>query len=124
MVVEKIAFVCDDEENISAHFGRAPKVIVVTLEDGQEVGREVRDKAYHGQHDASHGPQHHDHGGMFAPIADCQVMIVRGAGSPAVAHAESMGLKVYLVEQKMVDQALQAYLGGTLTSDPRRIHHH
>lgn len=122
MTVEKIAFVCDDAETISSHFGRAPKVVVVTLEDGKEIGRETRDKAYHGQQDHEHG--HHDHGGMFASMADCQVMIVRGAGSPAVAHAENMGLKVYLVEQKTVNEALHAYLGGTLINDPRRIHHH
>jgi predicted Fe-Mo cluster-binding NifX family protein len=103
-------------------------VVVITLEDGKEVGREIRDKEAHGQHDqhdhVDDHEHHHDHGGMFATMADCQVMIVRGIGSPAVAHAESMGLKVFLVEQKMVNEALQSYLDGTLVNDPRRIHHH
>jgi len=35
MATEKLAFVCDDSITISAHFGRAPLVVVVTLEDGR-----------------------------------------------------------------------------------------
>jgi predicted Fe-Mo cluster-binding NifX family protein len=122
MAAEKIAFVCDDADTLSAHFGRAPKVVVITLDDGNEVSREIRDKEFHGQH--NHEEHGHDHGGMFAPMADCQVMVVRGMGSPALAHAESMGLKVFLVEQKLVNEALRAYQDGTLINDPRRLHQH
>lgn len=132
----KIAFVADNDQTISAHFGRAPMVVVVTVEDGAEVAREVRSKEAHGQggrhvnvegHDHSHDAEHHrthDHSGKLAPMADCQVMVVRGIGGPAVAHAEGMGLKVFLTKQSSVDAALAAYLSGQLDHDERRIHHH
>ena len=134
----KIAFVTEDERTISAHFGRAPKVVVVTLEDGKEVGREVRLKDAHGQggqgqgvhlddgtheHDHEHHHQH-NHGSMFASMQDCDVMVVRGIGSPAIAHAESLGLRVFLTREQEIDAALNLYLSGSLDHDERRIHQH
>jgi predicted Fe-Mo cluster-binding NifX family protein len=134
----KIAFVTEDEQTISAHFGRAPKVVVITLQDGKEVGREVRPKEAHGQggqgggvhlHDEHEGHSHehhhqHNHGGMFASMQDCDVMVVCGIGSPALAHAENAGLRVFLPAEKHIDAALASYMAGTLESDERRIHHH
>jgi predicted Fe-Mo cluster-binding NifX family protein len=43
----KIAAVSDDGQNISRHFGRATKYVVVTIENGLVTGREVRDKISH-----------------------------------------------------------------------------
>ncbi len=123
----KIAFVTEDEQTISAHFGRAPKVVVVTVEDGKEVAREVRDKEVHGHdhdHDHDHGHGHHDHGSIFSTMADCDALVVRGIGSPAVAHAQNMGLRVFLTRRKTIDEALAAYLAGELDHDERRIHRH
>ncbi len=40
----KIALITDDGKSISQHFGRAPYYLVVTLEDGKEVNRELRPK--------------------------------------------------------------------------------
>ncbi len=123
----KIAFVADDNQTISAHFGRAPHVVVVTVEDGQEVNRELRAKEGHsGGHDHAHDHGHHhkDHTSKFTAMEDCDVMVVRGIGSPAIAHAESMGLEVYLTRESSIDAALAAYLSGKLDHDARRIHHH
>jgi len=125
MAKETIGFVCDDPQTISAHFGRAPLVVAVTVEDGREIAREVRPRGEGGHHhDHDHDHHHRDHGPKFAEMADCQVMIVRGIGSPALDHAQAMGMTVCLVDQPSVDAALAAYLAGTLTSDSRRIHHH
>ena len=40
----KIAFVTDDGETISQHFGRASKYLVVEVDGGKELLRELRDK--------------------------------------------------------------------------------
>lgn len=128
----KIAFVADDDQTISSHFGRAPQVVVVTVQDGQEAAREVRVKEGHGKglhghghdHSHEHGHHHHDHTDKFTPMQDCDVMVVRGIGSPAIAHAEGMGLEVYLTRETTIDAALTAYLAGELDHDTRRIHHH
>nr|WP_135481193.1 NifB/NifX family molybdenum-iron cluster-binding protein [Candidatus Chloroploca mongolica] len=70
----KIAAVTNDGRTISAHFGRARQYLVVTVEDGAVVAREVRDKtacdhSHHGHghghghdHDHDHDHDHHGHG--------------------------------------------------------------
>ena len=45
----KIAAVSEDGVTISQHFGRAPFYVVVTVENGQIVAREQRDKMGHAQ---------------------------------------------------------------------------
>ncbi len=145
----KIAFVADDLQTISSHFGRAPHVVVVTVEDGKEAARELRTKEAHSddhEHDHEHGHDHglvelhdhqhghthandsghhdRDHTSKFTSMQDCDVMVVRGIGSPAIAHARNMGLEVFLTRETTIDAALAAYLGGKLDNDPRRIHHH
>jgi len=122
----KIAFPTDDGRTISAHFGRAQGFVVATLKDDAEPQLEQRSKAFHGedgeheQHD-HHG---HDHGGMFGPITDCQVLIGGGMGEGALEGARAQGLEVILTGEKQITAALAAYRAGTLTSDLRRIHRH
>jgi predicted Fe-Mo cluster-binding NifX family protein len=56
----KIAFVTDDGENVSAHFGRATHYLVVDVENGKETGRELREKLGHAHfHTEEH--QHEEH---------------------------------------------------------------
>jgi len=43
----KIAAVSDDGVTLSQHFGRAPLYVVVTVENGQVVDRETREKSGH-----------------------------------------------------------------------------
>jgi hypothetical protein len=43
----KIAAITDDGKTISQHFGRAPYYLVVTVEGGEIVERELRDKLGH-----------------------------------------------------------------------------
>lgn len=142
MAVEKIAFISDDGDNLSSHFGQAEHVVVITLEDGKVLSRELRDKATgrHGQHDRNleqvswYGgdiKRQHDqmptkdhHAAKFETMQDCSVLIARGMGVPAMTTAENMGLRVMLVAPKTVDEALQAYLDGTLEHDQRRLHKH
>ena len=87
----KIAAVTEDGVTISQHFGRAPYYVVLTVEDGQVVGREQREKVAHGRGAGGHvhveGQAHgfdaasqDTHGRMAAPIADCQVLLARGMG--------------------------------------------
>lgn len=72
------------------------------------------------------GPGHHgghQHGRMFAPITDCQVLLCGGMGTPAYAKAQAAGLEVVLTGGSL-EQAVEAYLAGTLASDMRRVHSH
>lgn len=136
----KIAVVTDNGERISPHFGRARYYKVFTVEDGHIVAEELRPRGMGGngqghghgraghahhehEHEHEHGHGHHDHRGMLQPIADCQVLIAGGMGGPAFAAAQAAGLEVVLTGGP-IRAAVEAYLRGELTTDPRRLHRH
>jgi hypothetical protein len=45
----KIAAITDDGKTISQHFGRASHYLVATVENGQIISRELREKLGHSQ---------------------------------------------------------------------------
>jgi len=129
----KIAAVTEDGVTISQHFGRAPYYVVLTIEDGQVVGREQREKVTHGRGTGEHvhiEEQAHGfdaasqdiHGRMAAPIVGCQVLLVRGMGMGAFRSLTQAGIEAIITEIAAVDQAVTAYLDGTLTNHIERLH--
>ncbi len=124
MSAVKIAAVTENGETLSAHFGRADRYRVFTVEDGRIVSEQTLNKPHHASH-ARHEEHHHEHHheDMFAPIADCQVLLCGGMGEPAYRRALQAGLEVVLVGGRIED-ALHAYLRGELSSDMRRVHRH
>lgn len=135
----KIAAVTENAETLSSHFGRAPLYVVYSIADGEISAVEKRKKPHHGgsaghkpgqdllhihDHEREHGQGHaHQHGEMFAPIDDCQVLLVGGMGQPAYQKAQAAGLEVYLTGGP-IESAVQGYLNGELASDMRRVHKH
>lgn len=135
----KIAVVTDDGQTISAHFGRATQYTVVTVEDGQIIATELREKANHrdfqseGRHDHDHHHEHghgHGHGRhsaekhrlMFGSIPDCQILLARGMGQGAYAATQQAGIRPILTEIKRIDDAVQAVIDGTIQDHPERLH--
>lgn len=121
----KIAFVSDDGVVLNRHFGQARNYFVVTLEEGQVVGQEMRIKAGHGNHDHDHDHDHghnHDHAPMLAAITDCQVLIAGGMGFPVRDAVQAQGLILVLAVSSEIDQILADYLAGTLAHNPRLAH--
>ena len=131
--MRKIAVVTKDEEKVSAHFGMAPLYRVFSVEAGQIVAVETREKPHHKKHPEHHHSQDHGHGqhrhgrdhhdDMFAPIADCQVLICGGMGGGAHAKAQAASLEIVLTSGP-IEAVVQAYLNGEISSDARRIHIH
>ncbi len=133
----KVAFVSDDGVVLNRHFGQARHYLVVTLEDGQIVGREMRARTGHGSHrhghdhdhDHAHGHDHdhahghdHDHAPMLAAITDCQVLVAGGMGFPVRDAVQAQGLILVLAVSSDIDQILADYLAGTLAHNPRLAH--
>lgn len=124
MSSHKIAFAAGiDEETLSDTFGTAPKAVVVTVEDGREVAREARDKPFHGRHEHDHHHEQHEHGhehghdgpaANFAVITDCDALVTRRIGAAGVDHAAELGISLFIVRSKTIEEALQAYLEGSL----------
>jgi len=130
----KIAVITDDERTISQHFGRAPYYMVATIENGQIINRERRDKLGHTHfanetHIHQPGEQHgfdpasqDRHTRMAEAIADCEVLLCGGMGAGAYASMQTRGIKPVVTEIHSIDEAIQAYITGQLVDHVERLH--
>ncbi len=131
----KIAAITDDGKTISQHFGRAAKYLVVTVEDGQMVARELRDKLGHVHfanepHDphtegGSHGtgPAAQDrHARMAEAIADCQALLCGGMGQGAYQSMQALGIRPVVTDIESIDEAVMAYGEGRIVNQVDRLH--
>ena len=116
----KIAAVTNDGVTIAGHFGMAEYYKVVSTETGKIIAQEQRPKPHHMMHPDFEQTQSHDHQDMLAPIRDCQVLLCGGMRMRAYEHAMAAGFQVVMTLGK-IDDAIRAYLDGTLVSDMRRI---
>ena len=136
----KIAVVSDDGVTISQHFGRAPYYVVLTVENNQIVARETRDKVGHGHgHEAPEAHAAHTEGGhhgghgfdaasqsiharMASGISDCQVLLARGMGAGAYQSLSSAAIRPIVTDIANIDDAVKAFLAGTLIDHTERLH--
>ena len=132
----KVAFVSDDgEKTISAHFGRAPYYVVVTIEDGKETAREKRDKmSPHGEQACNHSEEGHGarhgcgpgaevkHRNMAYIIADCQALVARGMGWGAFQSLQNYDIAPIVNKVKTIDEAVKLYIEGGLENQMERLH--
>jgi predicted Fe-Mo cluster-binding NifX family protein len=131
----RIALITDDGKTISQHFGRAPYYLVVTVENGQIVKREVREKPGHtefasqpheaGGHGQLHGmgPVSHDrHLRMSEAIADCEALLCGGMGMGAYQSLLKRGIKPVVTDIQDIDQAVMAYVEGKIVDRVDRLH--
>ena len=132
----KIAFVTDEGENVSAHFGRAAYYLVVDIEDGRETGRELREKMGHSHfHAEEHRHENHSteahgfdpqsqtrHVSMLEAIADCSVVVCGGMGQGAVHSIQSSGKDLRLTSEPSIDHALELFLAGNLPNQLELSH--
>jgi predicted Fe-Mo cluster-binding NifX family protein len=134
----KIAAVTDDEYTISAHFGRATKYVVMTVDGDLITKREVRDKVGHKdfQQEGLYRHEHHNnprgrgygrhsaekHQHMFEGIKDCQVVLARGMGQGAYDGLQEMGIRPILTEISEIDIAVQAVMDDSIEDQPERLH--
>jgi predicted Fe-Mo cluster-binding NifX family protein len=150
----KIAFVSDDGTTISRHYGRARSFVVVTVDGGREISREVRPKANHamfagpqesggresggqeggeggykgsrgrrqGGYEEGHGEGPWRHQMMLASCRDCDVLVVGGIGSGALANLVAAGVQPIVSGRRLIDEALADWLAGRLQHHPERVH--
>jgi predicted Fe-Mo cluster-binding NifX family protein len=85
----KIAAITDDGQTISQHFGRAALYLVATIENGQIVNRELRDKLGHAHFtEQSHSPEQpgRRRGGEAAAYKQSGEAGLRQHGLDAASH--------------------------------------
>ena len=141
----KIAAVTDDGQIISRHFGRASHYLVLTVEDGRVVARELRDKLGHAQfaqeghehHEHSHGEHEHGHAEqgrgrgpgaaqrharMAEAISDCQVLLCGGMGMGAYESLQQVGIRPMVVQVESIEEAVTTFLEGRLEHQSDLLH--
>ena len=130
----KIAAITEDGKTISQHFGRAPYYLVVTIEDGQIVNQEMREKLGHSHfanqpHDEEQGKPHgygptaeDRHSRMATSIADCQALLCRGMGMGAYESMQARGIQPVVTDIASIEEAVMAYIEGRLVDHVDRLH--
>ena len=133
-MTKKIGVVTDDGKTISPHFGMAKFYLVFEIgEDGTVKGKEMRPKAWHShggnsehvndQHSMQHGgSEDSTHGEMLANVRDCEALIARGMGQPMYNAILGKGIRPFLTDIALTDEAVQAYAKGTLDNLSRKLH--
>lgn len=130
----KVAFITDDGKTISRHFGRAAYYLVIEVEDGEVLGREMREKMghthfvsqdSHQDHGGEHGtsPESHTkHLSMAETISDCKALICGGMGRGAYQSMEAIGITPIVTQMSDIEAALLAYLEGGLADQTDMLH--
>jgi len=113
MMNQKIAIPTKDGM-LWPHFGKAPQVTIVTVEDGVVKEKVVLD-----------APEH-EHGAMprFIAAHECTDVLCGGLGMGAVNMLNQLGIQVHAgAPEVAIDELLQHYLGGTITYGDGTCHH-
>jgi predicted Fe-Mo cluster-binding NifX family protein len=131
----RIAAITDDGKTISQHFGRAQYYLVITIEDGQIVNRELRNKLGHshfvnqphseelpGQMHGMDAASHNKHSQMAEAIADCEALLCRGMGMGAYQSMQALGIRPVVTDYADIDKAVMAYMGGNIVDQVERLH--
>ena len=131
----KIAAITDDGKTISQHFGRAAYYLVVTVEDGQIVNRELRDKIGHshfvnqvhieeqpGQPHGMDATSHNKHLQMAEAIADCEALLCRGMGMGAYQSMQVRGIRPVVTDIAAIEDAVMAYVSGNIIDRTELLH--
>ena len=130
----KIAAITEDGKFISQHFGRAPLYLVVTVEDGNIISKETRDKTGHhtfAAHNTESAPgEKHGYGAgaqvrhtsMMANINDCQVLLAGGMGWGAYESLKSQNIQPIVTDVDNIDEAVRRYLEDKLPNLMERLH--
>lgn len=132
----KIAIVTDDGKTISQHFGRAPHYAVLSIENGEIVQRELRNKLGHQhfsngshEHTQESGQRHgfdpasqSRHAQMTEAILDCEALLCRGMGSGAYESIKARGIRPIITDIQAIDEAALAYSRGDLVDHIEKLH--
>lgn len=131
----KIAAITDDGLTISQHFGRAGSYVVATVENGQIVTLEMRDKLGHAHfandsHTEDQPGQPHGfdpaaqnrHNRMAEAIADCEALLCGGMGRGAYESMRTLGIKPVVTNIISISDAMRAYIEGRIVDQTERLH--
>ena len=131
----KIAIVTMDGNTVSQHFGRSPYYKILTIEDNQVTGEEMRRRGtghfapqqqnaapHHEEQTHSHPEGKHGYGSdadmkhasMAQEIGDCKVLVAGGMGQGAYESFKRAGLDVIMTNHQSINEVVDSYIKGEL----------
>ena len=132
----KIAFVSDDKQTISKHFGRAENYIVISLDQNIIIDRKSIPKV-----DSCHSSRRHrdghdhtsrgrgfghlstkNHQQLFTDISDCDILLTRGMGRGAYIDLQQLGIRPIVTDIADIEDAIQAVLDDTIIDHVEKLH--
>jgi len=59
---------------------------------------------------------------MLSSVSDCQAVLARGMGWGIYQAMKEYGIKPFLVDMASADEAVRAFIAGTLVDHYERLH--
>lgn len=124
----KVAFVTEDGKTISKHFGRAPYYLVVEIEDGKVLGKELIPKGgcSHENHADAHSGPHlgseKRHQDMIKQAGGCSIVVSGGMGMGAYQSLMLSGIDVYITSVESIDEAISLLIQNRLDNNLELLH--
>lgn len=131
----KVAVATNTGDIVGQHFGRVQYFKIFTIEKGEIIAEELREKPrvqhHHDHHHHSHDETGHGFGPdargrhlmMIEPIRDCEVLIAGQMGAGAYYGIQEEGIRVILTDRKFIKDAIEDFINGKLEDKAReRIH--
>ena len=112
----KIAVTSQNRKTITGHAGKCRKFWVYEVEGTDVKGRALRELAIEQTFHETHGADTH-------PLDDVNVLISGGMGSGLQQRLKQRGLEALVTPETDPDQAVVAYLTGTLVLGEADYHH-
>lgn len=131
----KIAVATEDKVNVGQHFAGSPYIMVITVENGEIVKREIRENIGHSEFagEESH-PQTDEtgrhgfgekaeerHKKQLEILNDCDVLISGMMGTGAYNFFKDSGLDVITTDVKSIDEVISLYTQGKLKHMEQRL---
>ena len=118
----RVAVASDDLRTVGSHFGRAGGYVVLTMEHGEVVGREIRRKPGGGRaamQRASRSPSEVSSDldwldSQLEPISDCDVVVAGEMGENLFTEIQNRGLQPLVGAVGPIEDIVRDYLAETL----------
>ena len=113
----KIAVASQNRKEITGHTGRCRKFWIYSIENDAIASKEMLELAKEQSfHDSSRLEP--------TPLDDVQVLIAGGMGTGLARRLQEKNIQAILTKETNPDQAVQAFLNGSLKSEPFEPHEH
>ncbi|MFW6357726.1 MAG: NifB/NifX family molybdenum-iron cluster-binding protein [Chroococcales cyanobacterium] len=111
----KIAVASQNKKNITEHTGHCLKFWIYDINDAQVTNKNLLELSPEQSfHNSSENDSH--------PLDDVQVLISGGMGRGLVRRLERKGIEAIITQETDLDQAVSAYLDGSLVREEPECH--